>query len=426
MKKNTFFLGCGIGTLLALAGCSGTGSSPESFVRSDYYTRGIGVYPGNPKEDFSPELLPDANEYRNLARMRATTQSSAYDYNLTAQLATDGLVTEEQPRYLVLSTPEGEKPKREREWMIDGGPYSRNTVQGEDTYFMFALRNYTKTIGRATITGTLAFDDKAAQGGYEMTWEGSNDGQEWTALDSHKGSGLPGKSSSGRVTVNDPNKQTGDISMPVRRLNETFNFPKEAPYSYYRIHLKMKGAYAWTFHEIAFANHEGEVNLKPSQFFTSTWMSATAGTEWLCVDLGSCSTFDKINLHWINKAIKGKIQTSDNAKDWQDLAELPGEESRTDVLDVQGKARYVRILMEESANGQPYMLSEVEVMGRGGLVPQPAPMPAIADGEMTLSGGNWQVQRASEVKESGEVISTPDYPSDRLHPRCKAGSYSDA
>ena len=175
----------------------------------------------------------------------------------------------------------------------------------------------------------------------------------------------------------------------------------------------MKGAYAWTFHEIAFANHEGEVNLKPSQFFTSTWMSATAGTEWLCVDLGSCSTFDKINLHWINKAIKGKIQTSDNAKDWQDLAELPGEESRTDVLDVQGKARYVRILMEESANGQPYMLSEVEVMGRGGLVPQPAPMPAIADGEMTLSGGNWQVQRASEVKESGEVISTPDYPSDQ-------------
>ena len=412
MKRNSF-LWCGIGAALFLAGCSGTGSSPESFVRSDYYTRGIGIYPGNPKEDFSPELLPDANAYRNLARMRATTQSSAYDYNLTAQLATDGLVTEEQPRYLVLSTPEGEKPKREREWMIDGGPYSRNTVQGEDTYFMFALRNYTKTIGRATITGTLAFDDKAAQGGYEMTWEGSNNGKEWAVLDSHKGSGLPGKSSSGRVTVNDPNKQTGDISMPVRRLNETFNFPKEAPYSYYRIHLKMKGAYAWTFHEIAFANHEGEVNLKPSQFFTSTWMSATAGTEWLCVDLGSCSTFDKINLHWINKAIKGKIQTSDNAKDWQDLAELPGGESRTDVLDVQGKARYVRILMEESANGQPYMLSEVEVMGRGGLVPQPAPMPAIADGEMTLSGGNWQVQRASEVKESGEVISTPDYPSDQ-------------
>ena len=196
MKKNTFSLWCGIGALLSLTGCSGTGSAPESFVRSDYYTRGIGVYPGNPKEDFSPELLPDANEYRNLARMRATTQSSAYDYNLTAQLATDGIVTEEQPRYLVLSTPAGEAPKREREWMIDGGPYSRNTVQGEDTYFQFSLKNYTKTIGKATITGTLAFDDKAAKGGYEMTWEGSNDGQEWTVLDSHKGSWLPGKSSS--------------------------------------------------------------------------------------------------------------------------------------------------------------------------------------------------------------------------------------
>ena len=145
MKQKAFFWCCGLGTILSLAGCGGTGSEAETFVRSDYYTRGIGVYPGNPKEDFSPELLPDKDTYRNLAWMRATKQSSSYDYNLTSQLATDGIISEEQPRYLILSTADGIKPKREREWMIDGGPYSRNEVLGEDTYFQFSLKNYSET-----------------------------------------------------------------------------------------------------------------------------------------------------------------------------------------------------------------------------------------------------------------------------------------
>ena len=408
-KKNAFFLCCGIGTLLALTGCSGNGSPQEQTGRSDYYTRGIGVYPGNPQEDFSPELLPGGNEHRNIARLRATLQSSSYDYNLTAQLVTDGIVTTEQPLYLTLSTPQGEVPKREKEWMIDGGPYSKNTVEGEDTYFHFALNNYQKTIGKAVIIGIVAFDDKAAKDGYEMTWEGSNDGKQWTVLATHAGKGLPGQASSGRIEVNDPNKQTGHISMPVRRLKESFSFDRQEPYANYRIRLKMKGAHSWIFNEIEFSNDEGPVDLKPSQFFNSTWMSATTGTEWLCIDLGTRSDFDQICLHWINKAVEGRIQTSDNASEWRDLAKLPGGEAQTDVIDAQGKARYVRILMEKPANNQRYALSEVEVMGRGGIVPQPAPMPAVTDGKMNLAGGNWQVQRASEVKESGETLSTADY-----------------
>ena len=35
------------------------------------YTRGIGVYPGNPAEDFAPILVADdSNNYRNLALLR--------------------------------------------------------------------------------------------------------------------------------------------------------------------------------------------------------------------------------------------------------------------------------------------------------------------------------------------------------------------
>ena len=394
---------------MLLSGCSDVRTASEGFLRSDYYTRGIGVYPGSPQEDFSPELLPDEDQYRNLALLRATYQSSAYDYNLTSQLLTDGIVTDRAPQYFDLQTAEGSVPKREREWMIDGGPYSRNTVRGEEAFFLFSMHNYNKTISRAVVTGTLIYDDKAAQGEYEMTWEASNDGTTWTVLAVNKGAGLPGKARSGRVEVNDPNKQTGTVSMPMRRLEETFDFTNTAAYASYRIRLRMKGAYEWTFHEVEFSNADGGVDLKPSQFFTSAWMSATAGEEWVSVDLGSHSEFDKVILHWVNKAVKGRIQTSDDAQTWADVASLPGGEGLTDEIAVRGKARYVRVCMDRSADGGRYILSELEVMGRGGLLPRAAAMPEAAGGRLTLSGGGWQLQRASEVQAGGVEIASPAY-----------------
>ena len=408
-RKNIVFMVGGAGALLLLSGCSDVRTASEGFLRSDYYTRGIGVYPGSPQEDFSPELLPDEDQYRNLALLRATYQSSAYDYNLTSQLLTDGIVTDRAPQYFDLQTAEGSVPKREREWMIDGGPYSRNTVRGEEAFFLFSMHNYNKTISRAIVTGTLIYDDKAAQGGYEMTWEASNDGTTWTVLAVNKGAGLPGKARSGRVEVNDPNKQTGTVSMPMRRLEETFDFTNTAAYASYRIRLRMKGAYEWTFHEVEFSNADGAVDLKPSQFFTSAWMSATAGEEWVSVDLGSHSEFDKVILHWVNKAVEGRIQTSDDTQTWTDAAPLPGGEGLTDEIAVRGKARYVRVCMDRSVDGGRYILSELEVMGRGGLLPRAAAMPEAAGGRLTLSGGGWQLQRASEVQAGGVEIASPAY-----------------
>ena len=103
MKKlltTTLFL-----SLMALMiGCGGV--DPESYIRSDYYTRGIGLYPGSPKEDPSPELIP-SNEYRNIALNRAAYHSSSYDYNLTAQLVTDGIITADEPAYMTFSTHDG-------------------------------------------------------------------------------------------------------------------------------------------------------------------------------------------------------------------------------------------------------------------------------------------------------------------------------
>lgn len=138
-------------------------------------------------------------------------------------------------------------------------------------------------------------------------------------------------------------------------------------------------------------------------------MSATAGTEWVSVDLGSCSEFDKVILHWVNKAVEGKIQTSDDAVTWVDVAPLPGGDGLTDEIPAKGRARYVRVRMDKSQEQKRYILSEIEVMGRGGLLPHPVECPEPEDGKLILSGGNWLLQRASEVKEGGEVLSSPGF-----------------
>lgn len=396
---------------LFLWGCSGAGATDKSFERSDYYTRGIGQYPGSPKEDFSPSLVPDQTNYRNIALLRSAFNSSSHDYNLTAQLATDGIVTDKQPQYLNLSTPAGDAPRREREWMIDEGPYSRNTIEGEDTWFQFTLNEYSKSVGKVHLIGNLIYNDQLAKGGFEIVCQGSNDGQNWTEIGKLSGSGMPGEAMRRRVPVTDPNKQTEQISMPVRKLDETITFNTEEAFSNYRVLLKMTGAHSWVFTDVNFYNKDGLVEMKPSQFFTSAWMSATTGEEWLYVDLGSRSEFDKVILHWINKAVKGKVQVSDDATQWTDVADLPGGDGLTDEITLGGgkKARYVRILMQEPANDSRYILSELEVMGKGGLVPQCAAAPTASDGEIYLSGGNWRLQRASEVNATGEQISTPDF-----------------
>src|ERR1700727_1172681 len=80
------------------------------------YTRGIGVYPGDPKEYTGPTLIADAHTYRNLALHRPAYQSSAYDYNLTAQLITDGIKETTMPRWIETSTSDaGILPKNQRE-----------------------------------------------------------------------------------------------------------------------------------------------------------------------------------------------------------------------------------------------------------------------------------------------------------------------
>ena len=393
---------------LILCGCGQQGQTSETYERSDYYTRGIGQYPGSPDEDFSPHLRPDYDTYRNIAKLRTAYHSSSYDYNLTAQLVTDGIITDQEPKYITISTPEGKMAKRESEWSLDNGPYSRNTILGENTYVLFSLANWSAKADEIRLSGNVVFNHEKAQEGYEIICQGSNDGTNWTELGKLSGKDLPGKPIRFRMH-SDPNKVTKQAVSPVRMLKETIPFHTTGEYAQYRLVLNMKGAINWGFTAIDFFHQGEQVNLLPSQFFSSTWMSAGNGEEWVYVDLGSRSEFDKINLHWIHKANLGKIQISDDAQTWTDIAVLPGGDAKLDEISCSGKARYVRVYMQQPANGQNYLLSEMEVMGKGGLVAHPLPQPQAEGNTFTLSGGNWMLQRASAVTEGGESISKPGF-----------------
>ena len=59
--------------------------------------------------------------------------------------------------------------------------------------------------------------------------------------------------------------------------------------------------------------------------FTSAWMPAGKGEEWVYVDLGAACTFDRVALYWIRRAAEGSIQVSDDADRLEARSGAPGD-----------------------------------------------------------------------------------------------------
>ncbi|KPK86598.1 MAG: beta-glycosidase [Bacteroides sp. SM23_62_1] len=433
-KESAFLLRCIAYFFIIFSGCQ---------KGADYYSRGVGIYPGNPAEDYSPELITDHENYRNLARLRSAYHSSSYDYNLTAQLVTDGIIISEMPDYISLSTSQGPLPKNEREWLLDHNSVTSVSLEGRDIFLQFEMSKNTDIpeITRINLNGSLTYDENKP-GGWQFIFSGSNDGVTWDELGKVRGSGLPGQERpdpfarmragserQGRDSTRRrrPNPfadffapPPGDSTVPgpsfsfqfrqpraQRLIDQTFEFRQPVAYHFYRISLSAACAQSWNFGDWDFYNNETRLIMVPSHSFKSAWMSAGTGEEWVYVDLGVSSSFDHIKLYWVNKATEGIIQVSEDATTWNDLVPIHGNEELMDdiALDNPAKGRFVRILMTEAATGESYVLSEMEVFGNGGMVARPKTGPKISDNFMFLTGGNWKIQRASEVSATGESIS---------------------
>lgn len=374
-------------------------------------TRGIGQYPGAPSEYFAPAVswTDGGGTLTNVALHRAAYASSACDYNHTAHLVTDGICGHAEPAMLTVSTPDGELNRREAEWAIDGGPYSRNILMGNRTWLQYDWSGALKIAARKMkVNGMVAYDEKLATKGYKLSCQVSSDGQNWQTVGERKGDGLPGTPLHYKLH-SDPNKQEAQDYLPARVLNEVIRFETENRLQpHFRILLEMEGAAHWDIRELQFMNaDDSEVEVLPSRQFSSLWRSAGGGEQWLYVDLGRSLPIEQVRLNWYQAPKKGCIQVSDDARSWNTIADL----NQGAAPSIQTAARYVRVLMQEPGAAGYYALREMEVLSPQKVVYTPHAQAPVSKGRQELSGGNWRLQRASEVTAQGEEISTGGFDS---------------
>ncbi len=361
------------------------------------YTRGIGVYPGNPKEYTGPTLVADAHSYRNLALHRPAYQSSAYDYNLTAQLITDGIKETTMPQWIETSTSDaGVLRKNEREVFLDGNVTSSVDVSGNAPWVEFDIKGGSEVpeIDRIDLYLRKIYG-RALSGTWTYTVVGSDDGVNWKEVGHASGSQWP------------------DMRTPGPSFMEAIPFAEPARFRAYRVQLSASNVPTWGVAELALYDRGNPVRVAGPDIFSSAWMSAGSGEEWVYVDLGAVCTFDRIALSWIARAAEGEIQVSDDASNWKTLQAIPASGSANDDTHLIQPAlgRYVRLLMTKpEVPGDRYILSELEIYGRGGFAVRPnAPAHAGEDGSLPLAGGAWRVQRASLVSITGEKFATPGF-----------------
>lgn len=376
------------------------------------YSRGIGVYPGAPDEYFGPEISwsSGTDSLFNVALHRAAYASSAIDYNHTAHLATDGICDDSLPAILSVSTPDGRLPRREAEWSIDGGPFSRNILMGSHTWLRFdGDLAPLDTIYKIKIQGMVIYDEKLANNGYSIICETSDDGEHWAAVGSVKGLELPGKPLHYKLH-SDPNKQEEKDLLPARVLNEEIRLDRPVSPHHLRVRMDMDGAVHWDVREVTFSDGDGEpLDVLPSRRFSSLWMSDGGGEQWIFVDLGKSLPLEHMRLHWFRPPVKGTVDVSDDSKSWRRLTDLGEEE----FVDLKTMARYVRLSLIEAKHPEGYALREMEVMSKNPKEYIAHKVAGERNGRYELSGGNWQLQRSSEVSATGENISSAGFDSSR-------------
>ena len=380
---------------------------------SQQYNRPIGQYPGNPNEYFGPTMEPD-NSYRNLALHRMVYQSSSWDYNLTSQLLTDGIIDEKQPSWLNVTTPEGPLPPHKREACIDGNEWTCNILMGGKTWLRYDWEGMSIDIDEVQMVCSMAYRENLAQG-YKIRLLTSNNGKRWQVADEWSGDSLPGEASRRRVH-SDPNKNSGDDLLPTRNIDHTFHIKDPKPLSHMKLELVIPAAVHWTITELVMRKDGSRAKgVLPAEHFVSAWRSLGVENEWVTIDLGAPATIKDISVYGTNYPHKWSVQVSDDNIHWHTEYPLTTKQvnknpKHTFVLiavnDVVG--RYVRLNMKErSKNGQPFCLSDVEINGTGGYKAESTKDGGWQDGKWLLNGGDWQLTRASHPEAEPLTATVP-------------------
>ena len=372
---------------------------------------GIGRYPGNPTENFAPtkRIIPADG---GSARYMSAKASSAFDYNLTAQLLADGESCHSFPATLAVYTHEGLLPRRQRECAIDGAEFTRNTLMGESNFLHYQWTGMYVSADHIDITCTMAYHEHYSSGPYDIRVmaidKDSKGAKRWRTLAEVKGSGLPGVASKYRMH-SDPNKQTDKETLPTRRIK--LSLPLEGgthEMSDVRVEFRMKGAAHWTVTQIGLSRDGMPLTteLLPLSRHASAWMSDANPRQWVTLDLGTVTGVSALSINWLKKAAVGHVETSADGLAWTKVADLPKGTQLDDHVSFDKRtARYVKLVLDKPLDDArtskwndkcAYCIGEVQVTCDSCADYVACEAPAYHDGALSLNGGEWLLGREAE------------------------------
>ena len=356
------------------------------------------MYPGDPGQYDGPSLAAETAKYRNLALHRPAMQSGAFDYDLTAQLVTDGIRSQEMPRWIeTLTSDKGALPKTQRNVFLDGTVVSSIDVAGDHPWVELRIHGGALPEVDHVNVSLRKLYGAPPEGGWNVIVSGSNDGSTWQEAGRYHGTDFPGQHTS----------EPGFV-VPVA-------FSAPARYQMYRVAFDAPAVKKWGVGDLDFSLRGQHVPIAGPEVFASAWMPEKAG-DWVWVDLGAKCTFDRIVLAWLRRG-DAVVDLSDDGAQWRRV-EIGAAGSPTEQeirLSHPEHARWVRVTVNPAAGTNAStqdlpILSELEVWGRGGPVPAPQPAAtAQADGTLRLARGKWRLQRASQVSATGEQLAQPGF-----------------
>ena len=279
--------------------------------------------------------------YQNLALLRPAYHSSSYDYNLTAQLVTDGIKDTQLPDWVATSTSSrGALPKNERELVLDHSRTNSVEVSGPHATLQIQLGGGTSLPEVDRIDVVVVPQGAAAPSDMSFTVSVSDDGRTWEKV--------------GTMSAPEPVSVDGyprDFARPGQLFIPSITLSRTCRNRFYQIECAVLSAppqatyMQWRVGEIEFYNRDQRVQIGGPYSFTSAWMSAGLGEEWVYVDLGARCEFDHVKLYWIARAAEGSIQVSNDAESWRDVHTFAEEAGLIDDVKLTPPAhgRYVRV-----------------------------------------------------------------------------------
>ena len=366
--------------------------------------RGIGIYPGRPSEYFGPKIVKD-NELRNLALHRAVYQYSAnasYDNNLTAQLLTDGIVSQGEPAWLEVRCNDKPLNTADREKTLNISEWSSTVTEGSHATISYTWHGMVVEPDEILIEGFVAYDESKSFNGYGITCQLTEPGGKSRSM-KMQGHSLPGEPYKRKVS-SDPNKQTGGADVSACALKQSFRMKGGVRLGSLLFTFDQQNALYWSVKEVTLMHKGKRIAVLPADHFRSVWMTRRQCAAW--VDLGAMADIQEVRIHPALPQGSIDVSISSDGSTWTKLGRLDLRSKKSPTLAVGAKARYVQ-LDAEAEKDTPLFISELEVIGRGGVTAQPQPEQGWHDGKYYLNGGPWTLKPLGDDEAPGITATVP-------------------